>query len=160
MARRMFVGMRRLPVQGCRSGVLPGVVAGVVPRTLHHASPAQVRIIRLASPASRQTGEDPWFTTGRANAAVGLPGDHRTDVVTTGVARSVGEVVSGSVAIASPIFREDGIVAAIGVTGPEGRCGLAWRTRVARLLPGAASSIVGALGPGPGLSSYDSRYAE
>jgi DNA-binding IclR family transcriptional regulator len=82
------------------------------------------------------------------------------DVVTTGVARSVGEVVSGSVAIASPIFREDGIVAAIGVTGPEGRCGLAWRTRVARLLPGAASSIVGALGPGPGLSSYDSRDAE
>jgi DNA-binding IclR family transcriptional regulator len=70
------------------------------------------------------------------------------DVVTTGVARSVGEVVSGSVAIASPIFREDGIVAAIGVTGPEGRCGLAWRTRVARLLPGAASSIVGALRTG------------
>ena len=69
------------------------------------------------------------------------------DIVTSGVARSVGEVVSGSVAIAVPIFREDGIVAAIGVTGPEGRCGLAWRTRVGRLLPGAASSIVGALGP-------------
>ena len=73
-------------------------------------------------------------------------------------ARSVGEVVSGSVAIAAPIFREDGIVAAIGVIGPEGRCGLAWRTRVARLLPGAASSVVGALGAG--LSSYDSRYPE
>jgi DNA-binding IclR family transcriptional regulator len=80
------------------------------------------------------------------------------DIVTSGVARSVGEVVSGSVAIAVPIFREDGIVAAIGVTGPEGRCGLAWRTRVARLLPGAASSIVGALGPGPW--SYDSQHAE
>jgi DNA-binding IclR family transcriptional regulator len=80
------------------------------------------------------------------------------DIVTSGVARSVGEVVSGSVAIAAPIFREDGIVAAIGVTGPEGRCGLAWRTRVARLLPGAASSVVGALGIG--LSSQDSRYSE
>jgi DNA-binding IclR family transcriptional regulator len=80
------------------------------------------------------------------------------DIVTSGVARSVGEVVSGSVAIAAPIFREDGIVAAIGVIGPEGRCGLAWRTRVARLLPGAASSVVGALGAG--LSSYDSRYPE
>jgi DNA-binding IclR family transcriptional regulator len=80
------------------------------------------------------------------------------DIVTSGVARSVGEVVSGSVAIAAPIFREDGIVAAIGVTGPEGRCGLAWRTRVARLLPGAAGSVVGALGVG--LTSQDSRYPE
>ena len=80
------------------------------------------------------------------------------EVVTSGIARSVGEVVTGAVAIAVPIFREDGIVAAIGVVGPESRCGLAWRTRVARLLPGAASSVVGALGPG--LSSQDSRNAE
>ena len=70
------------------------------------------------------------------------------DIVTSGVARSVGEAIASSVAIAVPIFREDGIVAAIGVIGPESRCGLAWRTRVARLLPGAASSIVGALSPG------------
>lgn len=83
------------------------------------------------------------------------------DVVTSGVARSVGEVVSGSVAIAVPIFREDGIVAAIGVTGPEGRCGLAWRTRVARLLPGAAGSVVGALSAlGSGLLAQDSRHPE
>jgi DNA-binding IclR family transcriptional regulator len=77
------------------------------------------------------------------------------DVVSTGVARSVGEGLAGAVAIAVPIFREDGIVAAMGVVGPESRCGLAWRTRVARLLPGAASSIVGALEGG--LSSRDSR---
>jgi IclR family transcriptional regulator, acetate operon repressor len=69
------------------------------------------------------------------------------DVVTSGVARSVGESIPSAVAIAVPIFREDGIVAAIGVIGPESRCGLAWRTRVARLLPGAASSVVGALTP-------------
>jgi DNA-binding IclR family transcriptional regulator len=80
------------------------------------------------------------------------------DVITSGIARSVGEVISGSVAIAAPIFREDGIVAAIGVTGPEGRCGLAWRTRVARLLPGAANSVVGALGAGP--MTQDSRHSE
>src|SRR4051812_1424053 len=80
------------------------------------------------------------------------------DIVTSGVARSVGEVVSGSVAIAAPMFREDGIVAAIGVTGPESRCGLAWRTRVARLLPGAANSVVGALGAG--LMGQDSRHPE
>jgi DNA-binding IclR family transcriptional regulator len=71
------------------------------------------------------------------------------DIVNSGVARSVGEVVSGSVAIAVPIFREDGIVAAIGVIGPETRCGLAWRTRVARLLPGAAGTIVGGLAAAP-----------
>jgi IclR family transcriptional regulator, acetate operon repressor len=80
------------------------------------------------------------------------------DIVTSGVARSVGEIVPGSVALAVPIFREDGIVAAIGVIGPESRCGPAWRTRVARLLPGAASSVVGALASGP--SYQDSRPAE
>jgi DNA-binding IclR family transcriptional regulator len=77
------------------------------------------------------------------------------EVVTTGVARSIGEIRSGTVEIAVPIFRHDGIVAAIGVVGPEVRCGLAWRTRVAKLLPGAAGSIVGALTVGP--SSQDSR---
>jgi DNA-binding IclR family transcriptional regulator len=80
------------------------------------------------------------------------------DVVTSGVARSVGEVLSGTVAIAVPIFRHDGIVGAVGVTGPEARCGLAWRTRVAKLLPGAAGSIVGALAVGP--SGQDSRHPE
>jgi DNA-binding IclR family transcriptional regulator len=82
----------------------------------------------------------------------GAPSDDRVradlaEIVTSGVARSVGESIVNTVAIAVPIFREDGIVAAIGVIGPESRCGLAWRTRVARLLPGAASSIVGALQP-------------
>lgn len=72
------------------------------------------------------------------------------DVVTSGLARSAGEVVSDTVAIAVPILREDGIIAAIGVIGPEARCGLAWRRRVARLLPGAAAAVVAALGEGPG----------
>ena len=80
------------------------------------------------------------------------------EVVTTGVAKSVGELLSGTVGIAVPIFRHDGIVAAVGVIGPEGRCGLAWRTRVARLLPGAAGSIVRALTVG--LSDQDSRHPE
>lgn len=80
------------------------------------------------------------------------------EVVTSGIARSVGEVLSGTVGIAVPIFRHDGIVAAVGVVGPETRCGLAWRTRVAKLLPGAAGSIVGALTVGP--SAQDSRHPE
>ncbi len=71
--------------------------------------------------------------------------DDLADVVRTGVAESVGEMLPGTVAIAVPIFRHDGIVAAVGVIGPESRCGSAWRRRVTQLLPGAAGSIVGAL---------------
>jgi DNA-binding IclR family transcriptional regulator len=67
------------------------------------------------------------------------------DVVATGVARSIGEVLAGTVAIAVPVFRHDGIVGTIGVIGPESRCGSAWQRRVATLLPEAAGSIVGAL---------------
>jgi IclR family acetate operon transcriptional repressor len=70
-------------------------------------------------------------------------------IVAAGIARSEGELVAGTVTIAVPIIREDGIVAAIGVIGPEERCGLAWRTRVARILPEAAAVIVGSLGPAP-----------
>lgn len=67
------------------------------------------------------------------------------EVVATGIARSSGAVVPDSVAIAVPVFRSEGIVAAIGVIGPEARCGSAWRRRVERLLPPAAASLVGAL---------------
>jgi DNA-binding IclR family transcriptional regulator len=68
------------------------------------------------------------------------------DVVATGIAGSMGEVVPDSVALAVPVFRAEGIVAAIGVIGPAGRCGPVWRRRIERLLPAAASSLVGALG--------------
>ena len=83
------------------------------------------------------------------------------DIVTSGIARSVGEVVSGSVALAVPILRDDGIVGAIGVIGPETRCDLAWRRRVTRLLPGGAVSIAAALATGgTGRSSQDSHDPE
>jgi DNA-binding IclR family transcriptional regulator len=68
-----------------------------------------------------------------------------TDIVSTGVARSAGEILAETVAIAVPILRDDGIVAAIGVIGPRSRCGGAWRRRVETLLPRAAETIVGAL---------------
>ncbi len=67
------------------------------------------------------------------------------EIVSKGIAVSEGEFVAGSVAMAVPIFREDGIVAALAVTGPESRCGLAWRSRVRRLLPSAAESIMASL---------------
>ena len=49
---------------------------------------------------------------------------------------------AGTVTIAVPILRDDGILGVLGVTGPEERCGLAWVKRVSRLLPEAARAIV------------------
>ena len=62
-----------------------------------------------------------------------------------GVARSEGELVSGSVGIAAPIFQDEGIVGAVGILGPKQRCGLAWRARVMHLLPEAARTITAGL---------------
>lgn len=62
-----------------------------------------------------------------------------------GIGRTEGELFSGAVAIAVPIMRDDGIVAAIGVIGPASRCGLAWRTRVGRLLGDVAMLVAGSL---------------
>jgi DNA-binding IclR family transcriptional regulator len=74
--------------------------------------------------------------------------DDLGDIVTIGIARSGDEYLPGSVALAVPIMRDDGIVAAVGVIGPESRCGLAWRARAARVLPDAANAIIGSLGAG------------
>lgn len=63
----------------------------------------------------------------------------------SGIARSEGELVSGSVGIAAPIFRDGAIVGAVGVIGPKARCGLAWRARVMHLLPEAARTITAGL---------------
>ncbi|MEJ7747677.1 MAG: IclR family transcriptional regulator [Candidatus Limnocylindrales bacterium] len=61
------------------------------------------------------------------------------------IARSDGEPDSGIVTMAVPIMRDDGIVGALAVSGPEARCGLAWGARVARLLPDAARTVEDAL---------------
>ena len=68
------------------------------------------------------------------------------EIVATGLARSENEMLSGTVTMGAPIMREDGIVAAIAVIGPSARCGLAWRARVARLLPSAALDVARRLG--------------
>jgi DNA-binding IclR family transcriptional regulator len=49
------------------------------------------------------------------------------------------------VGIAAPVFRDGAIVGAVGVVGPADRCGLAWRSRVSRLLPDAARTIMDGL---------------
>ena len=43
-------------------------------------------------------------------------------IVMTGIAISHGERIEGTVAMAAPVFREDGIVGAIAVVGPAFRC--------------------------------------
>ena len=55
----------------------------------------------------------------------------------------------GTVAIAAPVFREDGIVGAIAVVGPSFRCDAAWRERTARAVHGAASTLNAALAEDP-----------
>lgn len=66
-------------------------------------------------------------------------------IATEGIARTEGELVSGSVMIAVPILRDDGIVAAIGLIAPTDRATTAWRARAGRLLGDGAAAISGAL---------------
>lgn len=63
------------------------------------------------------------------------------DIVLTGLATSEGELIAGSVAMAAPVFREDGIVGAIALMGPALRCGPEWRARAAHLLQEAVRVI-------------------
>ncbi len=67
------------------------------------------------------------------------------DIVLTGLATSHGERIRGTVALAAPVFREDGIVGAIAVVGPESRCDAAWQARAARAIHEAASTLNAAL---------------
>lgn len=71
-------------------------------------------------------------------------------IVREGIARGENEFDSDGVAIAVPVLREDGIVAAVGILAPGGRAGLAWRTRASRILVDAAAAISGSLRPPPG----------
>jgi DNA-binding IclR family transcriptional regulator len=66
-------------------------------------------------------------------------------IVLTGMATSEGELIEGSVALAAPLFREDGIVGAIALLGPAFRCSEAWRARAGRLLQEAARDVNAAL---------------
>ena len=77
--------------------------------------------------------------------------DSLAHIVLSGVALSEGERVPGTVAVAAPVFREDGIVGAIAVVGPSFRCDDAWRARATRAVHGAASTLDAALAEDPTL---------
>lgn len=131
---------------------------GALGRTLLAFAPAEIldEVLAIDGDATADRASEGAKGEGAKGEGADRLRAELAEIVTSGVARSVGEVVSGTVAIAAPILREDGIVAAIGVLGPEGRCDLAWRTRAARLLPGAASTVVRTLEAGP--SGHASRH--
>jgi DNA-binding IclR family transcriptional regulator len=71
--------------------------------------------------------------------------DSLGDIVLTGLATSRGEWIPGTVSLAAPVCREDGIVGAIAVVGPASRCEAAWQVRAARAVQEAASTLNAAL---------------
>jgi DNA-binding IclR family transcriptional regulator len=117
-------------------GEMAPLHAGALARTLLAFAPAELVEEVLAGDLARVTPRTPDATALREGLG---------HIVTTGLAESEGEVVEGSVAIAAPIFRADGIVGAVGLIGPQTRCGAAWRRRVRRLLPEAARTITEAI---------------
>ena len=111
-----------------------------------HAGATSRVLLAYASPEI----VDELVVRGLAHVAAATPGESvlremLAETRDTGIARSEGELVSGAVGIAAPIFRDGGIVGAVGIIGPKSRCGLAWRSRVSHLLPEAARTIMDGL---------------
>lgn len=142
---------RRLRVMIEPGSVLP-LQAGAGPRVLlAYAPPEVLDEVLAAGPIQPAAAPQP---AGAAQAGTELTQDAAglrealAQIVASRIARSEGELDPGVVALAVPVLRADGIAAALVVCGPEARCGLAWRARVARLLPEAARTIVAALEAG------------
>jgi DNA-binding IclR family transcriptional regulator len=113
-------------------GDMRPLYAGAPGRALLAFAPAEVLDEILAQDLVRITNKTP--TEDELRATLG-------GIVMTGIAISEGELIEGSVAMAVPVFREDGIVGAIAVVGPAFRCDEAWRTRTGRLLQAAGRTI-------------------
>jgi DNA-binding IclR family transcriptional regulator len=110
--------------------------AGALGRVLLAFAPAEVLDEVLAQDLVRITEATPTEDELRANLGA---------VVMTGLAVSDGELIEGSVALAAPVFREDGIVGAIGLLAPSFRCDPGARARAGRLVVEAARAINAAL---------------
>jgi len=117
-------------------GSMSPLHAGAAGRVLLAFAPPEVLDEVLAQDLLRITEVTPTETEVRA--ALGA-------IVLTGMATSEGELIEGSVALAAPLFREDGIVGAIALLGPAFRCSEAWRARAGRLLQEAARDVNAAL---------------
>ena len=117
-------------------GAMSPLYAGAPGRILLAFAPPDVLEEVLAQDLVRITDRTPTEEDLRASLS---------GVVMAGTASSEGELIEGSVALAAPLFREDGIVGAIALLGPAFRCDQAWRTRAGRLLQEAARTINAAL---------------
>jgi DNA-binding IclR family transcriptional regulator len=117
-------------------GDMSPLYAGALGRVLLAFAPAEVLDEVLAQDLVRITDATP--TEDELRASLGT-------VVMTGLAVSDGELIDGSVAIAAPVFREDGIVGAIGLLAPSFRCDQVARARAGRLVVEAARVINAAL---------------
>jgi DNA-binding IclR family transcriptional regulator len=117
-------------------GALSPLYAGAPGRVLLAFAPTEVLGEVLAQDLVRITDNTP--TEEALHAGLG-------EIVMSGFAVSEGEFIVGSVAIAAPVFREDGIVGAIGLIGPAFRCDEAWRAKAGRLVVEAARMINAAL---------------
>ena len=117
-------------------GAVSPLYAGAPGRVLLAFAPTEVLDEVLAQDLVRITDNTPT----EEDLHAGLGG-----IVMSGLAVSEGEFIEGSVAIAAPVFREDGIVGAIGLIGPAFRCDEAWRARAGRLVVEAARTINAAL---------------
>ncbi len=123
-------------------GEMSPLYAGALGRVLLAFAPADVLEEVLAEDLVRITDATP--TEDELRAGLGA-------VVMTGLATSEGELIDGSVAIAAPVFREDGIVGAIGLLAPAFRADQTWRARAGRLVVEAARTVNAALADdGPG----------
>lgn len=113
-------------------GSMHPLYAGAPGRVLLAFAPPDVLEEVLAQGLRRITADSPTEAELR---------DTLGSIVMTGFAMSQGELIKGSVAVAAPVFREDGIVGAIALIGPAFRCDEAWRARARRFLLEAARTL-------------------
>jgi DNA-binding IclR family transcriptional regulator len=113
-------------------GSLVPLTAGAPGRVLLAFAPTDVLDEILAQSLPPTTAADPTHIALR---------DSLGDVVSTGLATSENELFEGSISLAAPVFRTDGIVGAIALIGPAFRCGPGWQARAGGLLLAAARTI-------------------
>jgi DNA-binding IclR family transcriptional regulator len=121
-------------------GTISPLYAGAPGRALLAFAPSEVLDELLTEGLQPITGGTPTETDLR---------EHLGRIVLTGMATSEGELIDGAVAMATPLFREDGIVGAIALVGPAFRCDEAWRVRAGRLLQESARTVNAALAEDP-----------
>lgn len=114
------------------TGSMAPLYAGAAARVLLAFAPSEILEEVIGQDLLRLTPATPGEAELRASLGT---------TVMTGFARSEGELIEGSVTVAAPVFREDGIVGAIAVIGPAFRCDEAWQARARRHLQEAARAM-------------------